>query len=111
MQSEVERGGVAPTDVLKGPLRQQVGHVAGLIHRDIPLVEIEFPGGFAVAEVVDAAAQNAIKLIEAMSERAVLGEEAEVPLADQRGFVAPPASGRDATWDAPVASRRFRHRT
>ena len=87
MQGKVERGGVPPTDIPNGALRQQVGHVAGLVHRDVSLVEVEFAGGFAMGEVIDRAAQNAVELVEAVPDGAVLGEKAEVPLADQRGLV------------------------
>src|SRR5918995_5861618 len=51
-------------------------------------MEVQFARGLPVAEVVDPAAQNSIELIETVPDRAVLREKAQVPLADQSGFVA-----------------------
>ena len=88
MQGEVEGGRMTPLDVLNRAIGEEVGHVPGLIHRDVALMEVQRAGRCAMAEVVDPAAQNPIELIEAVLEGAVLWEIAQVPLADQRRIVA-----------------------
>src|SRR5918994_291601 len=88
VQGQVEGSVVTPANKLDRAVRQEVGHIAGLVHRNVSLMQIQLPGRCAVAEVIHCAAQNAVKFIEAMSHWTVLGKETQMPLADQSGGVA-----------------------
>jgi hypothetical protein len=80
-------------DRLDRAITEQVGHVAVPLDRNLALMELSRLGAAAgciptMIEIVGGARINAEELVVAALERAVIGQKAEVPLADQAGGIA-----------------------
>ena len=109
VQAQVERLARAPRDVLHRALGEEIGEISarGRRARCSPKDPAELPAVDAarirrdVREVVERAAQAAEELVETVPIRMKLGTPAEMPLADQRGFVA----GRRASASRPSDGR------
>src|SRR5678815_766945 len=69
-------------------VRDQVREIAGAVRLRLPLEEIVLAGGVAMGEVVHPAAHGPEELAVATLERPEVREEAQVPLADERGGIA-----------------------
>jgi hypothetical protein len=74
-------------DQLFGPIRQQLGKIAGMVDLDVPVPEVFFLRPSDVGVVVDGAAAESVEGFVAALQGSEPGQSTEMPLAHERRAV------------------------
>ena len=88
MKAQIKRAGALPADVTNRTIREQVGEVTFFFGWLQVFVQIEPSGSVVMSKVVGRASIDSKEFVESMAIWAEFPQVAQMPLTDQRGFVA-----------------------